>query len=317
MEYFKTEIPSLFLPDKVCSWDNHGLVVFPSNKNKGGTRIILDNTLTTVIIFAEKTLTREQIVSMLRKYVTFLVFFGNDYYSARWLVHQFWGDVEKGIKKCKNLKRVISGNTEKKLRRPKLVYHNFEATPVAFREDNLFNFKDLADKYFSLNDRDKLKEQIDLMAFTWARPGLLSNLYDNVNLDISFTYTLMDSIIKESGITETDTKRCSNCGHETRGKKGDRKRINDYVDTLGLGERRTTLYKSIILNIYTIRNAFFHEGTSVTIQQNTRRAMTVNSIEQTATTIEDEAQHGQSRLLGVFNLRIFLTAILISNLENR
>ena len=317
MEYFKAELPSLFLPDKLYTWDNHGLAVFPSNKNKGGNKITLDNTLTTVIIFSDNGLTKETVTSTLRKYVTFLVFYGNDYYSARWLIHQFWGDIDKKIKKCKNLNRIISNNIEKKLKRPRFVYRNFESTHVAFRDGDLFNFKELADKYFSLDDDDKLKEQIDLMAFTWVRPGLISNLYDNVNLDISLTYTLMDSVIKDSKISESDVKRCSNCGHETRGKKSDRKRIRDFVGTLELTERNQNLYEQIILNIYQIRNAFFHEGRSITIQRNTKRAMTVNSLESKSITVELEAEHGQSRLLGVFNIRIFLTGILVSNLEQR
>ncbi len=306
----------MFLPDKVCTWTDHGITVFSSNKNKGGRTISLDNTLLTVIIFSTGNLTKEDISRKIKQFVTFLVFFALDYYSARWLVHTSWSGVEKRIKKTKDLSRVISSNIEKRLKRPKLVYRNYESTHIAFRETDLYNFKDLANKYFKLDDGSRLKELIHLLAFNWTIPGLLSNFYDNVNLDISLTYTLVDSIIKDSGIDETETKKCIECGHETKGKKGDKKRIKDFVETLDLDETNKTLYKKIFLNIYQIRNDFFHEGRIMTILGNMKKAMsTGDKTEGKGTTIHQEAEHGQSRLLGVSNIKLLVTAILVSKLE--
>ena len=86
-------------------------------------------------------------------------------------------------------------------------------------------FQELLKTFYTLEDSDKLKQQIFLFALNGNVVTLLNPFYDNSNLEISLMYAIIDSLIEEYDPDQEVVKECEKCGHQRKGKKGSRKRI--------------------------------------------------------------------------------------------
>lgn len=315
MYYFKVDIPSIVLPMKEYHLEKLGMVLFPSNKNTSSRNITFDNTLMTLIIYSDSLLTKAMILNRVKKLITFHIFYSADFHSCRWLINLWTGGIEKEVLQTTDLSEVIKSHLEIDFLAPSSFYKDFTRISPSFRSNEVRNFLDLFETYYNLPDESKLKQQIDLFTITWVIYPVVSNIYDNANLPIALTYTLIDSLMSEVSVIENEVKKCEKCGHEKIGRKSDRKRIKESVSNLTFSGDDERLFGSIILNLYKIRNDFFHEGKSVSNLENIDKSMsTKDGKKGKSTTIEAEATYGESRYIGLLNTKLIIRNILLDSL---
>ncbi|WP_127846183.1 hypothetical protein [Psychroflexus aestuariivivens] len=321
MKYLKINIPSYVLPETKYTLDK-GVYIFPSNINQPSK--IIDKVYLSLIITDESLflINSDNLKICVSSFIVFLNFITYSVHSAIWLQTVNFKVLYKEVSEADSLNEIVENYMEFEKSQINYFYHNFNylALQIGTQKsdsDDYANFVYLYRKYINLDYKDPLKDKIDLLSFTSVQPNLTNNYYDNQNVEISLVYTILDSIIKDYLKDNQTVKKCENCGFKKIGRKNDKTRISEFIDLLEIEDPK--LWKSILMNLYRIRNEFFHEGKIDNLNENIDKAFKekLNDTKESGLTIKEEVKYNQSRLLGLLKVKMMIRKILIESLKKQ
>jgi hypothetical protein len=322
MRFLKIEIPSYILPKERYKL-NDGIYVFSSESNKKEETIDFYGINLTLIFTEESGILDDTkaINQQVKAFILFLNFISYSPQSAIWLQSVNSKELYKQIESLDKLESIFEKYEEKEKTQLSQFYCDYQNLALQINlprdEYQIYeNFITLFRKYIELKDSNTLKQRIDLLSFTSVQSLLTNKFYDNQNIEIGMVYTLVDSIIKETISKEAVVKKCEECGFEKKGKKRDKARIKEYVQSLN--SDNSELWEKIIMNLYKIRNEFFHEGKASTFNETSKQAFDKKFKDSGNRIIflEEEVVYNESSFLGLINIKMLVREKLIENLKN-
>ncbi len=322
MHFVPLEIHTDLVPKQVYDLEKINLVIYPTKKKLPETRIYRPRTITGLIIKGEKEqLTNQFIKNKVIDFIAFSSFIFPSMHSVKW-VHGFdFHEVEKTIYPLEDLENYVNGNCELDIDKIHGMYkvHNFYSSCELFPHTNpneiKFDFANLLNVFYSLEKKDKLRNQISLFSLYNISPQYLSPFYDNSNVEIGYLYTIVDSLIDEIDSDQTITKKCEKCGYEKPGRKNNKRRINDFVSKLDYRTDDAKKVIAILIEHSKIRNDFFHEA-----KMESNFDIINDIIEKTGSNtipLQAEINHGGGRFAGQMGIKELVQRILIRKLSDK
>lgn len=327
MVYINFNLHTDLIPMKLYELNEVDLIVYPTKHKLSVLEGHISRTLTGVIIRGEESeLTKGFIKKRIKEFVVFSNFIFPCYKSVKWLNAYSFHEVEKKLSPINGLQTFLQENIETDIGQihgylqTREIYDQCSVFPHANSLKLKINFQELFKIFYSLEDSNKLKQQISLFALNGSIISLLNPFYDNSNLEVSLMYSIIDSLIDEYDPDQSVIKECDKCGLKRTGRKGSEKRIKDFVSILGsntkfkFSKEDQELIFRILWEHFKVRNEFFHETKLVPFGITEEKMIEItgsNSI-----SLEDELKYGQARFFGYMIIKELVQNILIEKLTS-
>lgn len=320
MKYLIVDIPSEVLPNKRY-FLTPNLCIFPSIKCKESRVCNEEIYVSLMFIEGAEGFGKERFNHLIKQYIIFLNFIYPDSLSIKWLNNTNLNDLFQHVEEGNDIEGVFKIFEPTQKVKPDFLYHDFKSFSLPFYKqgyESFIDFEKLFYCFLSLPDDNKLKHRIELYSFLWAIKPLFMKVYDNDNLEISITYTLIDALITDYINKDPVKTRCVNCGHEKISRKSDRTRIKEFAAIIS-GKDNAKLYSDIMWNLYTIRNDFYHEGIKPLKEDEFKIAYEKFSLKtgKNGMTLYDEVRYNKSRNIGLLNMKIIIKRLLIEKLQDQ
>ena len=320
MKYLIVDIPSEVLPNKRF-FLTPNLCIFPSIKCRE-SRVCNEEVFISLMLIEETNeIDKERFKHLIKQYIVFLNFIHPDYPSIKWLNSANLNDLFQQVEEDNDIESVLKIFEPTQRVKPDFLYHDFKSFSLPFYKpgyESFIDFEKLFYCFLSLPDDNKLKHRIELYSFLWAIKPLFMKVYDNDNLEISITYTLIDALITDYINKDPVKTRCAACGFEKISRKNDRTRIKEFAVIIS-GKDNAKLYSDIIWNLYTIRNDFYHEGVKPFQEDEFKTAYEKFCLKtgKSGMTLHDEVLYNKSRNIGLLNMKIIIKKLLIEKLQDQ
>lgn len=278
-------------------------------------------TLGVILYGNSKKLTPEYIQSRLRETITLIAAAfpqseGYKWLSDRWLfIHQAPqrliakdDPVEYAWSRCRQVEPRNQGVQM-------VVDFNESMIPTVVKTSWKIDLNSALNMFLYLGNNDELKNLIELFAFATSSPTLLGHAYPNQNLQLSFLWTIVDTLMPSGKFKRP--LDCPSCGHKFSEdiSMPTKKRIENFVPTLPLNDGDIDLMITFLRKLNSrIRSPFFHGAKRTTTADATSKL--VNKLGKNNFTFKEDIEHADGRIGGTAILEAILRRLLFERLNS-
>lgn len=247
---------------------------------------------------------KEIVSKKLHDWIIALNFVYPDQLSLKWLLGHPIVDFKGDNKKSNVINDIIRDNIVILIEN----VCNLSTLPLSYQKRNV-NFIDVYKKYSSLDEKDPLKEQIDLFVLCSNNEFLLNPIYDNQNLGISLLFTIIETIIEET-LPKSPPLKCDKCRQDI--KEGLNTKIRKFVQSSNFRPEDKSLIEKLIIAHASIRHSFFHSAKTSKLTDSISREL--REAGKTSFTPEEDIKLTKGRLGGFIFLKGIVQDILLRKL---
>lgn len=319
-EYVVFDIPMRLLPDKIHHWPEHSVYAFPSKAHCEIMAQFPDSIAMGILIHdVAGRLAVESFQEKLRDILTVISASSPQIDAFQWLSWH-WLDIRKADKTA-----IAEGDLDAAVRALSLAEKprrnavqevvDFDSCrPFAICQTrHSFSLQVAISKYLSLHPDDRLKHQLETLAFARCAPGFLNRIYPNGNLGPSLLWTVLESLLPRA-----DSKLkmpCPGCGELVTTQSDSpttRERVQSFISGLGLSEQERDMISLFLAKLQrNIRNPFYHAARK---PDHDYGEQFVKKLGRNSFSFLEEIQFNDGRHTGVHMLEAILTDELMAKL---
>lgn len=266
MKILELDLPSFVSPITPYRIDGINAVIFSSKVELPKGKYFGPRRALKVILYGDEW-TNETINKFILDFIKFKNFLFQDYTLYKWLNDNPTNHLKDSMVEIDNLDDYVAETSaDEALMEKELLfqYIDFDEYPIEqiVRKPYTINFSEGFSLYFNLDieikKRKKVKELIEFFAFISNSIPLTNSWYNNINFQISSTFSIIEALISLRDVNQQGIVSCEKCGEQYPAKRKMKEIISDYIESRNLREEDKPVFVEVLSKHYKVRNKFFH-----------------------------------------------------------